>query len=132
MKHGDAKLLHPDISMLMLHCNIVRQTVILGDGRVIYRNVCDTLRKIRNRIAPDFHHLLHQRIGGSDRTGWIIHELCLSMLPGVGELISLLFAQWLDVKFFDAGLPLLQNFLPSCRIPFSAGRTFVFRPELRA
>ena len=36
MKHRYAKLFHTYVCMLMLHGNIVREPVILRDGRVIY------------------------------------------------------------------------------------------------
>src|SRR5207249_9086371 len=105
------KFLYTHIFIFMVNGDVVRDAIILRDGWMIHRNVRESLVEIRDRIATHIHYFLYQDIRTRHRGRWIIYELCLGVLPFIRKSTSLLIGQRLNIQFFHASLPLLQNLL---------------------
>ena len=67
-----------------------------------------------------------------DRRCWIVYKFGLRMFPCIGEFVSLLLGQHLDVEFLDALFPFLQDFLSLTGVAFRSRNPTIFRAELGA
>jgi hypothetical protein len=59
VNHRFAQLFNPDVFLFMASRNLMRDSIILHDRRVIDGNVGDSLIEIRHRIAAYAHYFLH-------------------------------------------------------------------------
>ena len=105
--------------------DVVSDTIVRNDSRVIHRDVSRLLLEVAHRVASRFHNLGHQPVGIRHGGLGIIHKSGLLQLPRPRESIAIFGRQRDQVQFLHTLLAFVKSFFSAPAVAFGCCKPVV-------